>query len=338
MATATSSQIGNEQGKVARLIDAMMNRLLPLWDAVMIFEPERWIIALTAVAAGQGAVHSSNQQDLFWHISYNFGTFWHYLSVCLIMAAAGIIRQLSRRRSQMDPGPGNRLSELESGGRKLTFIAWSLFAVGLASMALTGPLGVLFGAALFFTAGGIEGTTAGSTKPVRPLRIFEYTGTGLLLLLLGWELAGGSYGAAWEMLAPYAAVIIAITLLLVMEPVEPASEAAVVNPQSAYGLVLLAISTGLMAVAVAGGYANGDPVVSTAAIISLPFYVIAIIYRRPADLSRGIRYTIIILIIFTGARYPLIYPPVFLVYYVARFYYARRYHFGFPAFAPESEN
>ena len=324
------------KGQVTRLILAAMDRLMPLWDRLIIFEPERWIVALTLVAAGQAAVHSSHQEELFWHLSYNLGTFGHYLSICMLLAAGALKRQLSRKESQLDPGPGNRLSALQSDGRGLGIIAWGLLAAGLAGMALSGPFAVVYGAALFFVSGGIEGITAGQNNPVKPLRMLEYTAMALLLLLLGWELADGSYGAAWGMLVPYMAAAMAVILLLVMEPLEPVSEAAVVNARSPYGWVLLMVATALVILAVFTGYANRDPVISTAAMISLPFYIVADIYRRPGDLSRGVRYSIMILIIFAGARYPLIYLPILALYYVARFYYARRYGLEYPAFAPES--
>ncbi|MCH8328414.1 MAG: hypothetical protein IID15_07840 [Candidatus Marinimicrobia bacterium] len=333
---AATAQVDSEKGRVARLALAAMDRLMPLWDRLMILEPERWIIAITLVAAGQAAVHSSRQEELFWHLSYNFGTLGHYLAVCLLMAAGALKRQLSRRDKPLDTGPGNRLSELKSDGKMLAMIAWGLLGLGLIGIALSGPVAVLAGAALFLISGGIEGITATRNSPVKPLRMLEYSGMALLLLLLGWELADGRYGAAWGMLAPYMAAATAAIILLVMEPFEPASEAAVVNARSTYGWVLLMVATALIVLAIFTGYANRDPVISTAAMISLPFYIIAALYRRPGDLSRGIRYSMMILIIFTGARYPHIYLPILALFYVARFYFARRYDLAFPAFAPES--
>ena len=92
-----------------------------------------------------------------------------------------------------------------------------------------------------------------------------------------------------------------------------------------------ALATGATVV----GYLNRDPVISTAAMLILPFFVVALGYRRASDVTRTIRYAIIITAIFVGARYPAVLLVTTLNFYLCRFYFGRRYGLGYPAFAQE---
>jgi len=87
---------------------------------------------------------------------------------------------------------------------------------------------------------------------------------------------------------------------------------------------LLTVSAGLL------GIANYDPMITTSTALILPFHLVALIYLRPVDIFRTVRYALLIMVIFVGARYPLLYPPIVAAFYLSRYYHRRRYGQPYP--------
>ena len=64
----------------------------------------------------------------------------------------------------------------------------------------------------------------------------------------------------------------------------------------------------------------GDPVISTAAIITIPFFAVSLVVTRAEHIIRAFRYPIMILAIFVGVRYPWLCLAMFLNYNAIRLY------------------
>lgn len=313
----------------------LMERLLPVWDNLFLTEPGRWIVSWAVLAAGYGVGKSVFEAELFWRWSPAREPFLLFAGVTLLLAAAALLRQVARLGQDDPPGPANRLAHLERSGGHLDKVAWLLAAAGLLAILPSGPWGVLFAFGLFLTSGGAEGVAGLRGNRWRLPRLLEYLASGILMLLLGYAASGSPLDGAWNGLRPYFMAYLAVGFMLLMAPFDAAGDAPAIVPKSPPGWGAMLLSTALILAAVYAGYRADDPVITTAGSLILPFYAVNLLYRRPSDIARTIRYSVLMLILFVGARYPLIYPATLLNFYLCRFYFKRRYGVGYPLFTRE---
>ena len=77
---------------------------------------------------------------------------------------------------------------------------------------------------------------------------------------------------------------------------------------------------------------QGDPLASTAALVSMPFFIFTAIRRMDRDVLRAIRYPIFILNFFTLSVYPWLFVPLAITYYLSKYYYWHRFDLHYPTF------
>ncbi len=77
---------------------------------------------------------------------------------------------------------------------------------------------------------------------------------------------------------------------------------------------------------------HGDPLASTAACVSIPFFVFTVMRRFEKDVLRAIRYPIFILNFFTLSIYPWLSVPLLITFYLSKYYYWHRFDLHYPTF------
>jgi hypothetical protein len=77
---------------------------------------------------------------------------------------------------------------------------------------------------------------------------------------------------------------------------------------------------------------HGDPLASTASLVSIPFFVFSVIRRFKQDVLRAIRYPIFILNFFTLSIYPMLFIPIAITFYLSKYYYWHRFDLHYPTF------
>jgi len=85
------------------------------------------------------------------------------------------------------------------------------------------------------------------------------------------------------------------------------------------------------------GFFNQDPVSSTAGLISLPFYLYAIIRHLNKDIIRAIRYPIFLLNFFICIVYPMASLFMIFNYYLCKYYYWHRFDLHYPTFLVDDD-
>jgi 4-hydroxybenzoate polyprenyltransferase len=80
-----------------------------------------------------------------------------------------------------------------------------------------------------------------------------------------------------------------------------------------------------------------DPLASTAALVSIPFFLFTAIRRMEKDVLRAIRYPIFILNFFTLSVYPWLFVPLVVTYYLSKYYYWHRFDLHYPTFLVEND-
>ena len=77
---------------------------------------------------------------------------------------------------------------------------------------------------------------------------------------------------------------------------------------------------------------HGAPLASTAACVSIPFFVFTVMRRFEKDVLRAIRYPIFILNFFTLSIYPWLSVPLLITFYLSKYYYWHRFDLHYPTF------
>ena len=80
------------------------------------------------------------------------------------------------------------------------------------------------------------------------------------------------------------------------------------------------------------GLKNIDPIASSAAISSIPFFIFALFRQLDKDILRAIRYPVFILNFFALTVYPLLAIPLILTFYLSKYYYWHRFDIHYPTF------
>lgn len=310
--------------------------LLRILDWVFLLWPPILIPLWVLVAAGLGVGRWLHNPDLFWDISANAWVLSVFAGMTLIGGAAFILAQITQLN---DPARKVYLSVLEQGNiapEVARRLGWGCLAAGLILVIPGGLLALT--AALAFAAlwGGLYGLYPRLWQGRPVVETIIHMAAGLVLFYAGWSLSDATLTDSLGLAVPYILVVGAIApLTMLYADTHILKEAE--EPGRLTRIVTIGVTSVLMVSAVILGYGNGDPVVSTAAILALPFYAVMVIYRRRVDVLRTFRYSILIFAIFTSVRFPLLFIPITITFYLSRFYYVQRFGRIYPVFHVEHD-
>ncbi len=316
---ALNLKSGQEQ--LALWLDPWLDRLFMLQPSLLI---PAWIL----MAAGLGAGAGSLTPDLFWQVSWDLTTGLLLFGGTLIAGSAFIfVREFSRRPAGNRSLPALSATHVPTGpaARRAGLV---LLAAGLVLVSPAGILAPIAGA-LLFALWGLLYTYLPPLGRAGPfVTTFIHGAAAGCVFQLGWAASGATAGAGATLMLPYVLVFMAIAALtgiypLVKETANRSSEAGICRVVVAIS-ALLTLAAGLL------GFHSGDPMISTSAALIIPFHLVALVYLRPVDIFRTVRYAVLILAVFVGARYPLLYLPVLAAFYLSRYYYQRRYGHPYP--------
>ena len=335
MAKTNSTRQTKQKSSLSRVLDRFLDALYPRLDWLFLLRPVIFIPVWTTTAAGLGVGHWLSQSNLFWHVAWNWGLFPLFIGITLITGAAFIRVQLQAGGETEIKGCPSVLDEGSVSPAKARRLSWVGLVLGLVLVLPGGWLAVLAGAALFLVWGLLYGTMPALWKGRPAVETIIHALAGIALFYLGWAASGAPLEGSLSLAAPYVLAFAAVGALTAITP-GPRYPADRPQPGDVTVTVTLVITAVMAIAATVWGYRNGDPVISTSAALSLPFYAVALFYRRELDVVRTSRYSVLIFVIFVSARYPLLFIPVILVFYLARYYYRRRFGFVHPAFHVES--
>ncbi|MEE9465015.1 MAG: hypothetical protein V3W14_05515 [Candidatus Neomarinimicrobiota bacterium] len=306
-----------------------LNRLLDPWlDRLFLLQPSLLIPVWTFMAAGLGMGAGSRTPDIFWRVSWNSTLALLFIGGSLISGAAFIFVRQSPQRKAGSSGMPILTGTRTPDGREARKMALILLAIGLVFVFPSGLWAVVAGGLLFCIWGLLYAYRPpfGGFGPL--VDSLLHGGAAGCLFYLGWNTGSVDPTGSWIYMLPYILIFTAIGALTTIYPqlAPRSSSAAETGPSRAILIVtsLLTVAAGLL------GIANSDPMITTSTALILPFHLVALIYLRPVDIFRTVRYSLLILVIFVGARYPLLYPPIIAAFYLSRYYYRRRYGQPYP--------
>lgn len=319
-----------------RVFDPLIDRLMPFLDRLFLLRPPLFFPVWIATAAGLGVGHWVSEPQLFWRIGWNVWILLLFVGMTLLSGAAFALAQVARAGAR---SAERSLSVIDKGSLspdRARRLAWIYLAVGLVLILPSGGLAVLAALILFLVWGGLDSVMPSVWSDHPLVQTARHLLAGASLFYVGWGASGAPLTASPGLALPYILGFGGIAALVTLSS-GAASPSKGSGPGALRLVVTLLVATASVVGALVQGYANGDPVVSTAAALTLPFFVVALIYHRDIDTARTIRYALLIAAIFVGVRYPLLFIPLVINFYLCRYYYQRRFGVVYPTFQIDQE-
>ena len=318
------------------VFEPLIDRVMTILDRLFLLRPPLFFPVWIATAAGLGVGRWVSESELFWHVGWNIWILLLFVGMTLISGAALVLTQVAQAGTRSFE---RSLSVIDKGSispDRARRLAWIYLAVGLVLVLPSGALTVVAALILFLAWGGLDSVM----PPVLRAHPLAQTARHLLaaasLFYVGWGASGAALTPSPGLALPYILGFGGIGALMTLSSEAP-SPSRGSRPGTLRLIVTILAATASVVVALVLGYANGDPIISTAAALALPFFVVALIYRRDVDTARTIRYALLIVAIFVGVRYPLLFIPLVINFYLCRTYYQRRFGVVYPTFQADQE-
>ncbi len=277
-------------------------------DGVFVVKPVLLLVIWTMTTAGLSAFHGATVPEFYWNTTMNWFSIALFSGVSVLAGSAAMV--------------GN---ETDSDRPVLVLLLIGLTLALPAVWMVTSSGGER--SSFFFVGGWISlfyvswRMYLGHKGKLKPDEWTKLIAVSVLpavsLFMIGWHLGGGAVLTGLRASTPYVCGFVAVTLFTPLsEKAETVNHRILLEktlPLSGISLLLLSIATVL-------GYFIGDPVVSTAGAIVIPFYVVALLFPRAEHIIRAFRYPLMILAIFVGVRYPWLLFAMFLNFTFVRWY------------------
>ncbi|MBC8479173.1 MAG: UbiA family prenyltransferase, partial [FCB group bacterium] len=230
---------------------------------------------------------------------------------------------------------------------KAKLIQYVSLGLGVVSLLAAGISSFILGALLYLFWGILYNLQPFHFKKKPVLGMLTNSLAGLILYFAGWlhvflgESASFSDALSSRFILiaiPYLLCYTAVSLLTTIPDIKGDRETGANTFPIQFGrLTTIILATLFVLGALALGLKLGDPISSTAAIVSLPFYLVACFRQDSDDILRSIRYSLLILAVFVMTIYPLLFPAVFIVFYLSKYYYWHRFDLHYPTFVMDHD-
>jgi len=317
---------------------ALLQKILKPLDYLFIFRPTLFFPVWIMSVAGYAGFYRFNGELVWWDWSFDPLILVNFLAITVAAGATFIINQLQD-------------IETDKLNRKLFLISENYVQphtarlIAYYSIAITLVFFLLYDWQIFVTMAGVVlvwgylyncKPFVWKDKPV--LGMVDNVASGLLLYLTGWALAGyGQWKAFWYAV-PYLTAWLAVSALTTIPDMKGDQQTQKKTFALQFGLkgtiwlavVCLAISFGL-------GMYFKDPVISLAALLSAPLYLIMLFKPTVAWVLRSIRYPMLFIALALCTIFPWFFVAILGNFYLSRIYYVNRFNLNYPTFQIEEE-
>lgn len=329
---------------VARLIKAgtplyqTIRNQIRFLDGVFLARPPLFFPVWTMVMAGISAAAATRNPEIYWVRYLSWRALFLFSGVTLLAGGTFIQYQIRNRLADKINQKVSLVEETDIPERKVQSLIKVLIVSGLVVILSTyvaqgTPLGIIWGLLLYASWGAFHNGSRfqWSGKPI--LGTATHGLAGLSLFMMGWIHALSDPFSGLVPSLPYILKFMAWFLVCTVADakgdrrLKKNTFAIRFGDRPAIGWAALLLSASAFM-----GHMVGDPVISTAAIVSLPFFLVALIFTRMDHVQRAVRYPVFILAMFICVRYPWFFVALLLTFYASKYYYYFRFNVDYPTF------
>ena len=96
--------------------------------------------------------------------------------------------------------------------------------------------------------------------------------------------------------------------------------------------IIFIVSTVLLVLVLTASLSIKEPLLSICTLVSIPFYLYALLRNMDKDMVRAIKYPLFIFNFFTATIFPYLGIAVIVVFYISKYYYWHRFDTHYPTF------
>ena len=310
-------------------------KIVKYFDALFILRPSLFFPVWIMIASGMISSSMQIERHRIWINEFNINTLLLFIGITIISGATFVINQMQDIESDEINGKLVLFKEkiTKEGAVKVYKI---LFFMGLIILIPTGIVNIFLGILLFLFWGVLYN-----------LQPFEYkqspiTGAiinlvaGLILFLIGWNVNASINMNAFYLSIPYLLCFAAVSILTAV-PDMPGDKEINKNtfPIQFGERKTIFIATIVVVIAFYLGLQNDDPIISTASLVSLPFYIFNFFSLKLNNVLRTIRFSIFNLAFFLMSVFPYLFIAFGINFFLIKYYYWHRYDIHYISFLIE---
>lgn len=300
-----------------------------------------WIMTM----AGLSAATVISNPGLYWSWEFHWETIFLFVGVTLVSGSAFIQYQIQNeeanelnhkiivlKKANINSDRLHNLMKVSTMTGLLLILATLLYLTILNGNWIH-LLGIIWGLLIYLSWGILyfRQRFQWSEKPL--LGIVAHGLAGFSLFMLGWNSASNNLAAGILHSLPYVLLLMGVSMIFTIPDIEGDRQVGKNTFVNRFGIQSTVVwGTVFVSAAVITGYFLKDPVISTASIISLPFFIVALVFSRIDHVLRAIKYPVLILAMFICVRYPWFFVFLFLTFYFFKYYYYFRFNVDYPTF------
>ena len=306
------------------------------FDTLFLLRPTLFFPVWIMLCAGMAVGTMTVDRYLIWRTDLDYKVFFVFLGITLISGAAFIINQIYDREGDQINRKlfliGDHISP------EIAEFRYKLIAgVGFFFLLMAGLKPLIYGVALFVFWGIFYNFKPFQFKQKAVLGMLINTIAGLTIFLTGWCIVDSDNFAFSRFIFfvkysfPYLLCFTAVSLLTTLPDMKGDRKTGSKTFPIKFGrLPTMILATLCVILASYLGYVWDDPVTSTAGLVSTPFFIWMLMRRKPIDVLRTIRFSILNLALFLMIVYPYLFVASFINFYLSKYYYWHRFNLHYP--------
>ncbi|MFC1480691.1 hypothetical protein ACFL6E_00385 [Candidatus Neomarinimicrobiota bacterium] len=302
----------------------MVDLVMSVGKTLLVFQPNLIALAWIFAAAGLSVSNWYGSNDFFWIKDWNLQTVLLFVGITLLMAGANLLAQFDQHSKEQTPSYPSNIELANTIRESIPRLAPALIIVGYLMIIPGGILSALAGFLATLVLWLLYGSNAILWRDNNVVQSTMQILVGMFFFAVGWGRGDAPILAIFTLSIPYTLILIVLSLTVVFALGDTTQATKHV------GQILVGVCTVSLVGAMSLAYSLGDPLGSTAPALMLPFYIVALIRGGRIDILRSFRYSLLVMTIFTGARYPYLFLPIIIVFYLSRFYYSRTHGLAYP--------
>lgn len=310
-------------------------KIVKYFDIIFLLRPSLFFPVWIMISSGM--ITSSMQVDRYkiWINEFNLNTLIIFIAFTIVSGVTFIINQLYDIESD---DINNKLFLIKEKISKEYAINLCkvLLIIAFILLLTTGISNIILASILFLFWGIFYNLKPFEYKQSPKMSIVINFSAGLILFTIGWNITGHININILYFSLPYLFCFSAVSMLTAIPDMLGDKKINKRTFPIKYGeRTTILIATILVLLSFILGLNNNDPTISTASLISLPFYIFNIFSLKLNNVLRTIRFSIFNLGFFLMAVYPYLFIINFINFYFIKYYYWHRFDLHYPTFLIE---
>ena len=321
-------------------------KLVPKLDIIFLLRPTLFFSVWVMVAIGMASAQMHLVDHPLWITELSWMTFLAFTGLTFVCSAAFILNQISDKESDAVNQKlflvGKHISPEKS--RSISKI---LLIAGIVISLIANWFTAILVGCIYVIWGILYNQKPFNWKKKPILGWLANTIIGVILFIMGWSLIMKNNPGSgivlldislFKYMLPYLLCFSSVALLTTVPDMKGDAEMGDQTFPIVFGKTpTMILSLLLICAAFIFALKQPDPLASTAALVSIPFFLFTAIRRMEKDVLRAIRYPIFILNFFTLSVYPWLFVPLVVTYYLSKYYYWHRFDLHYPTFLVEND-